>query len=61
MSSVTIYTPRVPSTEADAGARLYAAFLAGTITAHPAGLRGGSRRVQRLSRGVRVPAPPCLA
>jgi integrase/recombinase XerC len=42
MSRVAIYAPRIPSTAADAGARLYAAFLAGrsqhTLRAYAADL-----------------------
>jgi len=66
MSSVTIYTPRIPSTAADAGARLYAAFLAGrsphTLRAYGADLEAFSAYLgdpgpgAALSRLIGLPA-----
>ena len=60
MSSVTIYTPRVPSTAADAGARLHAAFLAGR-SPHTLRAYGADLEAFALISGSRGPAPPCLA
>jgi integrase/recombinase XerC len=66
MSSVTIYAPRIPSTAADAGARLHAAFLAGrsphTLRAYGADLEafaaflGDPGAGAALSRLIGLPA-----
>ena len=66
MSSVTIYAPRVPSTEANASARLHAAFLAGrsphTLRAYGADLEAFSAYLGEpgpgaaLSRLIGLPA-----
>src|SRR5262245_39337608 len=66
MSSVTIYAPRTPSTDAAAGARLHAAFLAGrsahTLRAYTADLAAFSAYLgepgpgAHLSRLIGLPA-----
>src|SRR5689334_15981346 len=66
MSSVTLYTPHVTSTEAGPGGRLYAAFLAGrsphTLRAYGADLEafaaylGESSPGAALSRLISLPA-----
>jgi integrase/recombinase XerC len=54
MSSVAVYAPRIPSTAADAGARLYAAFLAGRS---PHTLRAYGTDLEAFSAYLGKPGP----